>query len=996
MIILLFLVVIVPVEGRANDVLKHHYITQQKHYKSATYGTGARRNDATGFISLPNQSRKTTSSIRNDRVNVPKTFLNDMVIRNRRSQSRSSTPFALYAIDSSSIDTLTDFISSTRDMISQKMSSIIESSSSSLSSIRDFVADSDLKQQISLPSIPILTDSFQSLSSSFTPYINDVIVPILTNTSPILLFVISTISTYVLFSSILQLSKPIPSTSPYPNNNQYDPMTAKLYFDSRLNMVLLRTLTIASLSFQFGIKVLLDQLKKNEDNVDLIQLEEQRGIELATLLTQLGPTFIKVGQSLSIRTDLLSPSYIRGLSTLQDQVPSFDTAIAKTIIQNEWNCISLSDIIFEDDLSIKPIAAASLGQVYKATLKDINQTQIAIKVQRPNILEQIALDMYIIREVGNILKRIFNLNTDTVGTVDAWGIGFVNELNYIQEAKNGIEFNQNILNTPLKDVVFSPNVIEKYTTRSVLVTEWINGERLDQSNSNDISILCSIAMNSYLTMLLEFGTLHCDPHPGNLLRTNDGKLCILDWGMVTEINKDLQLTLIEHMAHLTSADYEEVPRDLLLLGFIPESKANLIDDSGVVDVLADIYSTWTAGGGAATIDVNKVVSQLQDLTTTKGNIFQIPPYFAYIAKAFSVLEGIGLSNQPGKYSIINECLPYVSKRLLSDKDTMGPALSTFIFGPYKSDPDRIVNYKRVKQLIEGFSQYTTTSSSSVGTLLGKDSTSLSGVVSRTQLIEESADTILDLIFTEDETPLQQIVLEQMAKIISSSGRYLFTELRERSGYLTTGRTILGTALDPFGIFRTSPLIRTNQLDEETVETTRKLLALIQNQIIQTPSDINNKINPMFDLTTLSRDETIELTFMLIRKVWAKRIGVFKTSNRFTRTLLQLTADKLEKGERDTRIIPENKSLLSSSSKIQQQQQDALQYVKKDEVLYDDLPKLSPGSTTSPNLVTVVRTSAELETTILNVSIRPGTSSRLDNARKLLQDIQQQKLKQEQQ
>jgi aarF domain-containing kinase len=86
------------------------------------------------------------------------------------------------------------------------------------------------------------------------------------------------------------------------------------------------------------------------------------------------------------------------------------------------------------------------------------------------------------------------------------------------------------------------------------------------------------------------------------------------------LDPDLQVTLIEHMAHLTSADYEEIPRDLLLLGFIPPEKASLIKDSGVVEVLADIYGAWTKGGGAATINVNKVISQLQDLTATRGNL----------------------------------------------------------------------------------------------------------------------------------------------------------------------------------------------------------------------------------------------------------------------------------------------------------------------------------------------------------------------------------------
>ena len=195
---------------------------------------------------------------------------------------------------------------------------------------------------------------------------------------------------------------------------------------------------------------------------------------------------------------------------------------------------------------------------------------------------------------------------------------------------------------------------------------------------------------------------HCDPHPGNLLRTSDGKLCILDWGMVTRLDPDLQITLIEHMAHLTSRDYDEIPNDLLQLGFIDESNADVIGDSGVVETLAEIYGAWTNGGGAAAVNVNKVIADLQDLTAEKGNFFKIPPYFAYIAKSFSVLEGIGLSNEPN-YSIINECLPYVSKRLLTDKsERTGGALSTFIFGPDKANEDRIIDYDRVEQLVSGF------------------------------------------------------------------------------------------------------------------------------------------------------------------------------------------------------------------------------------------------------------------------------------------------------
>lgn len=359
--------------------------------------------------------------------------------------------------------------------------------------------------------------------------------------------------------------------------------------------------------------------------------------------------------------------------------------------------------------------------------------------------------------------------------------------------------------------------------------------------------------------------------------------------MVTRLKPEIQLTLITHMAHLTSGDYAEIPRDLLLLGFIPEDQAPLIEDSGIVEVLADIYGAWTKGGGAASINVNKVIGQLQDLTAEKGNLFQIPPYFAYIAKCFSVLEGIGLSNDE-KYSIINECLPYVSKRLLTDENAKtGAALSTFIFGPDKANIDtRLVDYKRVEQLVEGFSNYSTSTS---GALLGKED------LTRTQMLEASAEQVLDLIFAEEETPLQEIIIEQMAKIIGAGSRSAWTDVLAASGSVPgTGRTVLGTIVDPLGLWRTSPLVRMNKMDEQTVDTTQKLISLMQSQAQESN-------NPMLDLSTVSRAEATELATILGNKVWERRSGVLKTGNRLAAQLLKITAKKLEIGDRQSIVAP---------------------------------------------------------------------------------------------
>jgi serine/threonine protein kinase len=523
-----------------------------------------------------------------------------------------------------------------------------------------------------------------------------------------------------------------------------------------------------------------------------------------------------------------------------------------------------------------------LGQVYKAKLRTTGE-EVAVKVQRPDVLHQIALDMHLIREAAPILKRTFNLNTDLVDVVDKWGVGFVDELDYQQEGRNAVEFMESISKTPLVGVVIAPKFMEELSSGKVLVTKWVDGERLDKCTKSDVTALCSIAMNTYLTMMLETGVLHADPHPGNLLRTLDGKLCILDWGMVTRLDPYLQTTLVEHIAHLVSADYAEVPKDLLLLGFIEESKASAIEDSGIVEVLAEIYGAWTKGGGASAINVPKVVSQLQDLQEKKGNLFRIPSYFAYIAKSFSVLEGIGLSND-SSYSIIKECLPYVSKRLLTDDKLSGSALNIFLFGPEKNSRDRLIDFKRVEDLVEGFAEYSLTASGA----------SLSSKVSRAEQIEKQSDLILDLLLVQnEETPLQKIFFEQLAKIISSSSRSLWSTLRERSGTLPSGRTVLGTMVDPLGIWRTSPLVRVNELDVKTIETTRNLIGLFQKQ--------SQRISAI-DASSLSNDEVIEISSSLVRKLWGRRFSLLKTGGRLSRQLLQMTADRLERGERDVMFL----------------------------------------------------------------------------------------------
>lgn len=217
-----------------------------------------------------------------------------------------------------------------------------------------------------------------------------------------------------------------------------------------------------------------------------------------------------------------------------------------------------------------------------------SKIDVAVKVQRPQVRSTICLDLFLMRLAAPLIRKRFQLNSDLTALVDEWGLRFLAELDYLSEANNATFFNSKMSELNLSDAVFAPEVIQVATSDKVLTTRWIDGKRLDQitvedirgsnsiptdsgeeqwSNSNsEVLRLCKLALNTYLVMLCETGRLHADPHPGNLLRQNsDGRLCILDWGLVTTVEKEKQVALIEYIAHLTNEQWNDVPRDLVTL-----------------------------------------------------------------------------------------------------------------------------------------------------------------------------------------------------------------------------------------------------------------------------------------------------------------------------------------------------------------------------------------------------------------------------------------------
>uniref|UniRef100_A0A7N1A4F9 Protein kinase domain-containing protein n=1 Tax=Kalanchoe fedtschenkoi TaxID=63787 RepID=A0A7N1A4F9_KALFE len=487
----------------------------------------------------------------------------------------------------------------------------------------------------------------------------------------------------------------------------YDPASISAYWGKRPQAVATRIVQLLSVAGGFLSSLIWDLInKKVKEN------EVARAIELRDIVTSLGPAYIKLGQALSIRPDVLSPAAMVELQKLCDKVPSYPDDIAMELIKEElgqpWQEIY-------SELSPSPIAAASLGQVYKGRLKE-NGDVVAVKVQRPYVLETVTVDLFIIRKLGLVLKQFPQVSIDVVGLVDEWAARFFEELDYVNEGENGTRFAE-MMRKDLPQVVV-PKTYDKYTSRKVLTTSWIEGEKLSQSTESDVGELVNVGVICYLKQLLDTGFFHADPHPGNMIRTPDGKLAILDFGLVTKLTDDQKYGMVEAIAHLIHRDYGAIVKDFVKLGFIPDG----VNLQPILPVLAKVFDQALEGGGAKNINFQELAADLAQITFDYP--FRIPPYFALIIRAIGVLEGIALVGNP-EFAIVDEAYPYIAQRLLTDESPrLRSALRYTIYG--KSgvfDADRFID------VMQAFENFITAAKSGGGENLNGDMAEL-GILQR--------------------------------------------------------------------------------------------------------------------------------------------------------------------------------------------------------------------------------------------------------------------------
>ncbi|XP_068502425.1 uncharacterized aarF domain-containing protein kinase At1g71810, chloroplastic isoform X2 [Phaseolus vulgaris] len=313
--------------------------------------------------------------------------------------------------------------------------------------------------------------------------------------------------------------------------------------------------------------------------------------------------------------------------------------------------LGLSLVELFSEISPEPVAAASLGQVYQARLSKTGQV-VAVKVQRPGVQAAISLDILILRFMAGLIRRAGKFNTDLQAVVDEWASSLFREMDYNNEASNGIRFRN--LYGSIQDVVV-PLMYTEYTTRKVLVMEWIEGEKLSEVKDLyliEVGVYCSF------NQLLECGFYHADPHPGNLLRTYDGKLAYLDFGMTGEFKQELRDGFMEACLHLVNRDFDALAKDFVTLGLLPATA----DKEAVTKALTGVFQNAVAKG-VSNISFGDLLGNLG--TTMYKFKFRIPSYFSLVIRSLAVLEGIAISFNP-EYKVLGSTYPWIARKVLTD------------------------------------------------------------------------------------------------------------------------------------------------------------------------------------------------------------------------------------------------------------------------------------------------------------------------------------------
>ena len=396
---------------------------------------------------------------------------------------------------------------------------------------------------------------------------------------------------------------------------------------------------------------------------------------------KLGVLMIKLGQFLSSRADLLPEQALAALSSLQDEVPPAPFSHVVSVLETELG--KPVEQVFSV-LERKCTAAASLGQVHKAVLASTGE-EVAVKVQRPNIDQLVSMDLSTLKFVIWVINRFVDTSEfiDLMAVYREFKRTVYEEIDYVTETANAKRFKEMFKDDPS---IYIPRVYEDYTTRRVLVLEWIDGIKINDYAAIEAAGVSRLevakrTVRAYFYQFFNEGFFHADPHPGNIFVLPEGKadkkvtvsegpvIAFVDFGMVGSLTKNMKKSLKELFLSFVSRDSRALVRALNKLGFIGEG-ANMAAMERGVSLMMEQYYGMTLGE-ARDMDIPEVAQDVENMLY--GQPFQIPAQFAFTGRAIGVLVGVTTGLSPD-FNFVEIATPYARKFLGLDAEGAGETL----------------------------------------------------------------------------------------------------------------------------------------------------------------------------------------------------------------------------------------------------------------------------------------------------------------------------------
>jgi ubiquinone biosynthesis protein len=368
-------------------------------------------------------------------------------------------------------------------------------------------------------------------------------------------------------------------------------------------------------------------------------------------LEELGPTFVKLGQTFSNREDLLPPELIQELQKLQDKVETVDMDVEEAL-ESEFN-ISVKDYFRE--IQKQPLATASIAQVYKAVLLD--GSPVILKLRKPDVQSVIEDDLLLIKDIEKLISAYSEIGEklNLKQAISTFERSLLEEVSLTNERNNILQFRLNFKNNK---ETYVPKVYEEFSNNNILCMEFIDGIKVTDKSvllANDIDPVkvSEAGLRLFVSQILDYGFFHADPHAGNILVKKDGKIVFIDFGAVGKIQPNDKEILENLIVSFVAKNSHKIVRSLKKMAISYEIPDERRFENDVEDILNFVHSS-----SLQDINVQVIINKMKDIL--KDNRLYMPDYFYLLFKGISLIEGVGRSINPD-LDIVKSLHPYTKK-----------------------------------------------------------------------------------------------------------------------------------------------------------------------------------------------------------------------------------------------------------------------------------------------------------------------------------------------